>query len=257
MAFLAIDVGNAHMTLGVMDDESILMSDSLGTDRRRTKEEYAVLFRNMLLFRGIEPESLEGAIVSSVVPPLRETIPEAIRMITGKRCMIVGPGLKNGLKIRIDDPAQLGSNSVANAVAAVALYPLPALVFDLGIATTVSVVGTGAEYRGGLLMPGVEVGLEAMISQASLLSHVSLSEGPHTLIGTNTNDCISSGVIHGAAAMLDGIADRLREEIGENVHLIMTGRIAPQILPFCREPFVYEKDLRLKGLRIIYKKNTK
>ena len=257
MAFIAIDVGNSVINYGVIEGKKIRLSGSVATDHRKTRDEYAVLFQSILNIHGIDPSELEGGIVSSVVPPLKDTIPEMIENITGKRCMVVGPGLKNGLKIRIDDPAQLGSNSVANAVAAGELYSLPALIFDLGTATTVSVVDANGAYRGGLLMPGVEVGLEAMVRQASLLSSVSLSEGPRGLIGTNTNDCISSGVIHGTAAMLDGIAERLQEELDGEATLIMTGEISPLILPFCREKFCFEKDLRLIGLRIIYEKNRK
>ena len=257
MSFLAIDVGNIQVLAGVMDERDIHMSCRLRTDPQRTADEYAVLLRSLIELHGLEPRDLEGGIISSVVPTLRETIREAVSILTGKRCMVVGPGLKNGLKIRIDDPAQLGSNSVANAVAVLAEHEPPAVIIDMGTATTFSVLSKKGEYIGGLLMPGVDVSLNALIHRASLLSHISLAGPAPELIGTNSDDCIAGGVIHGNAAMIDGIVARLAEKIGESPYIVATGASAEQIIPHCRSEIRYEKDLVLRGLRIIYLKNRR
>ena len=257
MSILAIDIGNTNIVLGVLEKEKILVSCTLGTDRNKTADEYAVLFRNLLEIRHIAVEDLEGAILSSVVPALKEPIREAVDHITGKRCLMVGPGLKNGLKIRIDDPAQLGSDCVAVAVAAAAEYPMPALIFDMGTATTLSVLNEKGEYLGGMLMPGVRIGLEALAEQTSQLPQICLDKEPHALIGTNSNDCMVNGVLYGNAAMLDGIVDRLRAEQGEEFTILATGSVAAQIVTHCKENVIYDADLLLKGLRRIYYKNRR
>ena len=255
MSFLAIDIGNTNIVMGVLDEEYIRVSCTLGTDRNKTGDEYAVLFRNLLEIHKIPVEELEGGILSTVVPSLREPMREAVRHLTGKPCLVVGPGLKNGLKIRIDDPAQLGSDCVAVAVAAAAEYPLPALIFDMGTATTLSVLNAKGEYQGGMLMPGVRIGLEALAEQTSQLPLVSLDERPRGLIGSNSIDCMVSGILYGNAAMIDGVVERLRDELGDVKTILATGGISAQIVPYCKENVIYDKDLLLKGLRRIYLKN--
>ena len=257
MAFLAIDIGNTNIVMGVLDAERILVSCTLGTDRNKTGDEYAVIFRNLLDIHKIPLEELEGGILSSVVPSLKEPMQEAVLHLTGKPCLVVGPGLKNGLKIRIDDPAQLGSDCVAVAVAAAAEYPLPALVFDMGTATTLSVLSGKGEYLGGLLMPGVRIGLEALAEQTSQLPQISLGDPPRGLIGSNSKDCMVNGVLYGNAAMIDGIIERMRQELGEDPTILATGGVAAQIVPHCKETVIYDGDLLLKGLRRIYEKNMR
>ena len=255
MSFIAIDVGNTQIVFGIMDRETIRMSCRLETDRHKTEDEYAVIFRSLLEIHHIDAGELEGGIISSVVPSLKSVIQEAVYSITGKYCMIVGPGLKNGLRIQIDNPAQLGSDQVAYAVAVVAEYPLPALVIDLGTATTISVISKKGAYLGGLIMPGVFVSLDGLIARTSLLPNISLSDGPKGLVGTNTNDCIVNGVLYGNAAMLDGIAQRLSEDLEEEPTVIVTGGSADLILPYCRKKMIRDADLLLKGLREIYLRN--
>lgn len=256
MSFLAIDVGNTQIVFGVLDKKEIYMSCRLETDRHKTADEYAVVFRSLLVIHRIDPDDLEGGIISCVVPSLRAAIQDAVYDIIGKKCMIVGPGLKNGLQIRIDNPAQLGSDQVAHAVAVVAEYALPALIIDMGTATTVSVISRNGAYQGGMIMPGLSISLDSMISRTSLLPHISLADGPRSMIGSNTNDCIVSGMIYGTAAMLDGLVERLTEEIGEKPSVIVTGGLADQIIPYCRCNMILDKDLLLKGLRDIYLRNA-
>ena len=254
---LAIDAGNTNIVCGVLDREEICRSWKLSADRFRTADEYSVILRGLLTAQNVDPGALEGAILSSVVPALKRTLADAAGMITGKDCLIVGPGLKNGLQIRIDDPAQLGGDQAAAAVAAVEQYPLPLIVFVMNTATTVSVIDGRGAYLGGMIMPGVQLGMEALAARTSQLPQVSLDERPARLIGTNTVDCMESGCIYGSAAAIDGIIDRVTEELGKETHVVATGDMAEWIVPYCRHEVPYDRSLILKGLRSIYYRNTK
>ena len=257
MPFIAIDAGNTYIVIGVMNEEKILLSSRLKTDRFKTSDEYAVILHELFSIHGIDSKRLEGGILSSVVPPLKQVLWEAVYKITGKKSLVVGPGLKNGLKIQIDNPAQLGSDLVAEAVAASAEYDGPILIIDMSTATTVSVVGSRGNYLGGMIMPGIIVSLEALYAQTAQLPHISLAEGPRGVIGTNTNNCIINGTIYGNAAMIDGIVERIAEELGEQPTVLAMGDRCEQIIPYCRQPVRIDKDLLLKGLRIIYMRNRR
>ena len=257
MPFIAIDAGNTNIVIGVLDEDSVLLSCRLKTDRFKTSDEYAVILYELLQIHGIERESLEGGIISTVVPSLKQVLQDAVHAVTGRQCMIVGPGLKNGLKIRIDNPAQLGSDLAAEAVAAASEFPGPILIFDMGTATTVSVVDKKGSYIGGMIVPGVEVSLEALYARTAQLPHITLADGPKGVIGTNTNDCIVNGVIYGTAAMIDGIIERLTEELQDQPKVIAVGELCEQIVPYCKKDILLDNDLLLKGLRIIYLRNRK
>lgn len=253
---LAIDVGNTNIVLGGIDEETIHFTARLSTDRFKTGDEYAVLMKNLLELNGQKPSDMEGGIISTVVPALAMPLRSAVEKITGKRCMVVGSGLKTGLNILIDNPAQLGSDLVVDAVAAIAEYPKPIMIFDLGTATTLSVVDRNGGYMGGMIMPGVILGMEALASRTSQLPHIGL-EPPKKLVGTNTIDCMKSGTLYGNAAMLDGIVDRVAEQLGEEPTVIATGGLARVIVPNCRKKIICDDSLMLKGLWILYQKNQK
>lgn len=254
---LAVDAGNINIVCGVLDEEKICYSWRISTDRFRTAEEYSILLRTSLASRHVDPADLEGGILSSVVPSLKRTLAEAVSSITGADCLIVGPGLRNGLHIRIDDPAQLGSDQVAAAVAAIELYKPPMLIFDMSTATTVSVIDEKGAYLGGMIMPGVQLGMEALAAKTSQLPQISFSDQPPHLIGTNTIACMESGCVYGSAAAVDGIADRVSAELGRDLTLIATGDLAEWIVPQCTHAIRYDRDLILKGLRSIYFRNTR
>lgn len=253
---LAVDVGNTNIVLGGMTRDSLLFTARIATDRFKTGDEYAVVLHNLLALNDADPASVEGAIISSVVPPLRQTMFDAVKRVTGKDSLIVGAGLKTGLNIRIDNPAQLGSDRVADAVAAIAEYPLPLIIFDMGTATTFSVVDKNAMYLGGMIMPGAMIGLDALTSRTSQLPQISLAEGPKGVIGTNTVDCMKNGMIYGNAAMLDGIIERIADELQESPTVIATGGLSGVIIPYCRREVIHDPYLLLKGLRILYYKNS-
>ena len=255
--FIAIDAGNTNIVFSVMDEEMVCFASQLRADRHKTSDEYAVFFRELLHIHSISTGDVEGGIISTVVPSLKKKLYDAVLAITGRKCRIVGPGLKNGLKIRIDNPAQLGSDRVAEGVAAINLYPAPIVIFDMGTASTFSVISRDGNYIGGMIMPGTLISLDALTERTSQLPQIDLTEHPEHLIGTNTVDCMRSGIIFGTAAMLDGIIDRIAEELGERPSVIATGSLSEAIIPYCRQKIILDKYLLLKGLRIIYLKNRR
>ena len=251
---LAIDVGNSNIVIGCCKETKVSFVERLSTNPLATVLEFAISFKNVLELYGVSPKNITGAIISSVVPSVTLSIREAIKKLTDIEAMVVGPGIKTGLSILIDNPAQLGSDLVVGAAAAIDEYPLPLVIFDLGTATTVSVIADDKSFLGGMIIPGVNVSLNALTARTSQLPKISL-EPPKRIIGKNTIESMKSGVIFSTAASLDGITDRIEEELGKTVTAIATGGLAPSITPFCRRKFILDDELMLKGLIIIYNKN--
>ena len=210
----------------------------------------------MLEAYGVKRSDIEDCIISSVVPPVFNSVRTGVIKIIGKQPMVVGPGLKTGLNIHVDVPSQVGSDRIVIAVAALAEYKAPLLLMDLGTATTIEAVEPDNVYMGGVIIPGVRVSLDALTSRAAQLPGISLDQ-PKQVIGKNTVDCMRSGMMYGTAAMIDGLVERMEEELGHRCTLIATGGLAQFITPLCRREIILEKDLLLKGLNIIYKKNKK
>ncbi len=251
---LAIDVGNSNIVFGGIEDSKISFVTRLTTDTRKTEDEYAVIFKSLMEINNYSVNDFDGSIISSVVPPLNNILKSAINIIIGKMPIIIGPGIKTGLNIKIDNPAQLGSDIVVGAVAAIAEYPKPLIVIDMGTATTLCVIDKNSDYRGGIIYPGVKVSLESLTSKAAQLQGISL-EAPKKVIGTNTIDSMRSGTVYGNAAMIDGLIDRMCEEIGRDVTIVATGGLSSKIIPYCRHNIILDDNLLLKGLQIIYNKN--
>ena len=252
---LALDTGNTNIVLGIVnDDNEILFSARVATDHQKTEHEYAVFFRNIVLMQGIDRHEIDGAIISSVVPQLTEILKRAVRIFCDVEALVVGPGVKTGLNILIDNPKQLGSDLVVDAVAALAEYKPPMIILDLGTASTMSVIDANSNYRGGVIIPGVRLSLEALASRAAQLQNVSM-EAPKHVIGTNTIDCMQSGLIYGQASMFDGMIDRIEAELGEKATVIATGGLARPVLVHCKHDIIIDDDLLIKGLMIIYRKN--
>lgn len=253
---LAIDIGNTNLVIGCIHDDQILFKARIATDRLRTSDQYGVEIKNMLEAYGVRIQDIEDCIISSVVPPVFNSVRTGVIKIIGKMPMVVGPGLKTGLNIQVDVPSQVGSDRIVIAVAALAEYKAPLVLMDLGTATTMEVVEPDNVYLGGVIFPGVKVSLEALTSRAAQLPAISLDR-PKQVIGKNTVDCMRSGMMFGTAAMIDGLIDRIEEELGHSSTLIATGGMAQFVTPLCRHDIILEKDLLLKGLNIIYKKNKK
>ena len=252
---LAIDVGNSNIVLGCIEDDRILFEARMASDQLKTSDQYAVELSNMLTMFRVDPLALEGTIVSSVVPPITNSVKTAVRKLTGKSCKVVGPGLKTGLNIRIDNPAQAGSDLVVAAVAAIHDYGAPLIVIDLGTATTITVVDKDKSFVGGSISPGMKISMNALTSRTAQLPGVSM-EAPPRAIGKNTVDCMQSGIMFGTAAMLDGMIERMEQEVGYKTTVVATGGLARYVAPLCRHEMQIDKDLLLKGLNLIYKLNA-
>ena len=253
---LAIDIGNSNIVIGCMQDGAILNEIRIATDLIKTSDQYCIDLKNALSLYDIPRESIEGVIVSSVVPPLLNSFRTAVMKLTGKKPMVVGPGIRTGLNIQIDNPSQIGSDLIVAAVAALREYPAPLMIVDMGTATTISVIDRSRSYIGGCICPGVRVSAEALTSRAALLPAINL-EAPRRAIGRNTADCMRSGIMLGAAAMLDGLIDRMEDELGEKATVVATGGISRFVIPMCRREILYDRNLLLKGLEILYLNNKK
>ena len=254
---LAIDIGNSNVVIGCLDEEhNANKLFRMVTDLKKTEDEYAAEMKMILEFNDVDCAKFEGAIICSVVPPLTEIFRVAVHKITGKCALIVGTGVKTGLNIMIENPASLGSDLVATGVAAMADYKLPVIIFDMGTATTITVVDKKGNYIGGAIFPGVALSMNALSSGTSLLQKVPI-EAPDKYINTTTLESMQSGAVFGTASMMDGMIDRFEEELGEQCSVVATGGIASRIVPHCRHNVVYDENLLLRGLGMIYRRNKR
>ena len=251
---LTIDIGNTNIVVGGIDKEKTHFIERLSTVRTKTELEYAIDIKLLLDIYKIRPDQIEGGIISSVVPQITNIVQIATEKILKKEVLVLAAGVKTGLNIKIDNPAQLGADLVANAVAGVNYYPVPQIIIDMGTATTLSVVDDKKQYIGGMILPGPRISLDALTSRASQLSGISI-DAPKHVIGKNTVECMKSGVLYSSAAALDGIIDRVEEELGEKATVIATGGLAKKIISHCRRDIILDEDLLLKGLLVIYEKN--
>lgn len=251
---LTVDIGNSNIVAGGMDPKKTYFVERLSTNLYMTSLEYAVSFKHILELNHMDAASISGSIICSVVPPLTNIIREALERITGSVPLVVGPGIKTGLNIKIDNPAQLGSDLVTDAVAAIHEYGAPLLIFDMGTATTMSAIDKSGSYIGGAIIPGLKVSLDSLSSRASQLPRIGL-DSPRRVIGTNTTECMKIGAIYGSACMIDGMIDRAMEELKGPVKVISTGGLARFITPCCRHRIICDDILLLKGLLLIYRKN--
>ena len=252
---LAIDIGNTNIVLGGLEGEKILFEARMATDLIKTSDQYCAELKSMLALFEVTPEAISGSIISSVVPPVLNSFKTAIRKLTGKACLVVGPGIRTGLNIRMENPAEVGSDLIVAAVAAIAEYGAPLLLVDMGTATTITAVDETGTFVGGCVCPGVKISMEALTGRTAQLPGISLDE-PQKAIGKNTRDCMRSGIMFGAAAMLDGLLDRMEAELGTPVKVVATGGIARFVIPLCRRELIYDRSLMLKGLGLLYRRNA-
>lgn len=253
---LTLDAGNTNIVIGGYRDDELLFTGRLATEFSRTEDEYAVIIRGIIGLNGFEAAEFEGAIVSSVVPPINSVLKNALLRITGKRVLMVSPGIKTGLNIRLENPAVLGADMVCTAVAALKKYHTPCVIFDLGTATTISAIDSSGAFLGGSISPGPIVSLKALSSSTAQLPGIDTAAYNGTVIGANTPDAMRSGVILGTASMLDGMLERYRELLGSNAKAVATGGLAPVILKHCRSDIFLDRNLLTDGLRILYEMNA-
>lgn len=252
---LAVDIGNTNIVIGCIEAEKIHFVERVSTNISNTELEYAVEFKTLLELYHIKMKDITGCIIASVVPPLNNIIKAAMEKLLHITPLLVGPGIKTGLNILMDNPGQVGSDLIVNAVAGLAYYGEPIIMIDMGTATTISVVDEKRNYIGGMILPGVKVSLESLVNRTSQLPRISL-EAPKKIIGTNTIDCMKSGIVMGQAACLDGMIERIWEELGYQADVVATGGLAGSIVPFCKKKIIHDNELTLKGLYIIYQKNA-
>lgn len=251
---LAIDAGNTNIVIGCTEGEKILFNERVSTNHKATDLEYAIQLKTIFEIHNINKTEIEGAVISSVVPSITGVIKRAVKKLVNIEPLVVGPGVKTGLRILTDNPAQLGADLVVDAVAGINCYKTPLIIIDMGTATTMSVIDKSENYLGTLIIPGMKTSLDALISGAAQLPKINL-DPPKRVVGTNTSECIANGVLYFNASGIDGTIEKIEEELGEECTVVATGGLAGQVIPLCKKEIIYDDDLLLKGLMIIYNKN--
>lgn len=252
---LTIDIGNTNVTLGAYDSNLLIFTARLATDQRKTDDQYAVDIKNLLDLYGIGFEDIEDCIIASVVPAVGKSVSNAVSKLCHIVPLMLGPGVKTGLNIKIDNPAQLGADLVAGAVGALEEYTMPCVVIDMGTASTVSVLDRNGTFLGGVIAAGVRLTLKALAENTAQLTSIPI-EAPKSVIGANTVESMQSGLVFGTAAMLDGLLERIADELGEVPTVVATGGLSKEIISHCKNDIIYNENLLLDGLRAIYEKNN-
>lgn len=253
---LVIDAGNTNVAIGVYREEELLFVSRLATDPTMTEDQFAIALSNIFKLNGIEGATFKGAAISSVVPELTRAIKRGARKVTESEPVVLGPGVKTGLDIRIDNPTELGADLAATAVGALGKYELPCIIVDLGTATKVTVLGEDGAFLGCAIAPGMLISLNALAKGASQLSSIAL-KSPRATIGTNTVESMRAGLVHGTAEMLDGLIDRMNRELStEAKTIVATGGLCTVVAKHCRHEMVIDQNLLLEGLRKVYEKNN-
>ena len=250
---LTIDIGNSNICMGCVKDHKVQFVERMNSDRNKTDLEYAVLCRTVMWLHQIDISSLRGAIISSVVPPLTGLLSQAIEKLTGIKAMVVGPGMKTGINIL---PQGVGADLVVGAVAAIQYYGAPAIIIDMGTATTMTVIDRNQSFIGGIIYPGVAISLESLESGTAQLPHIQI-KAPDKVIHTDTIACMQAGVVYGNAGAMDALIERMQAELGYETKIIASGGLAPLIVPHCKHDIIIDDELLLKGLDIIFHKNCK
>lgn len=252
---LTLDIGNTNIVIGGFFNDELKYTARLATDAKKTEYEYAALIKNIMEIYNTSPSEVKGAVVSSVVPPLNKRISKALNMLYNITPMTVGPGVKTGVNLLVDNPSQVGADLVCTAAGAYKFYKTPALVLDMGTATKMSVVDENGAFLGVSIIPGIEIGMNALAGGTAQLPQISL-EAPKSVIGKNTVDAMQSGIVLGNASLIDGMIEKIKKEFGEDINIIATGGLAGFIIPYCKEKMTLDDHLILKGLYTIYQKNS-
>ena len=253
---LTIEIGNSTITLGGVEGSDISFECRINTDRVKTSDTYCIDLKTLFEIYGIDMASIEGVIISSVVPQVLNSVRTAIRKLLNTEPLVVGPGLKTGLDIRLENPGQMGADLVAADVAALSEHKPPLIVIDMGTATTMAVLDPSGAHLGGCVCPGVKISLEALTGSTSLLPGIQL-DSPKQALGRNTADAMRSGIMFGTASMLDGMIDRFRAETGWDFTIVATGGLAKHIVPLCHNDIIYDRHLIIKGLAKLYRDNAR
>ena len=252
---LAIDIGNSSLTLGGFCEDELSFVARISTDSSATEDDYACRILSAFELYNIDKSGVTGSIIASVVPQLNRVIMGAIKKALSVDSLIVGPGIKTGISIRCDNPSSVGADLICTSVAVHFIYGSPALIIDMGTATKMTVVDKNGAFIGASIMPGVMMGLSALSDKTAQLPKVSL-DTPGSVIAKNTADCMKSGIIYGNASMIDGMIERVKSEMKDDLSVYITGGSAPLIFPYCKSKMTLDVNLALRGLNIIYKRNS-
>ena len=251
---LAVDVGNTNIVLGVFDGERLVADYRMHTDDRATGDELGLQITDLLQRRDVTPDDVDAVVISNVVPTLRRALEELSQEYFNRQPMVLGPGLRTGIRIHYDDPRQVGADRIANAIAARHLYGVPAVLVDFGTATTFDAIGAGGDYLGGAIAPGIQISHDALVSHAALLRRVELT-APPAAVGHSTTTSMQSGIVFGYVGLVEGLVARFRAEIGQEAKVIATGGIAADLARLIRVIDIVDERLTLTGLRLIHAQN--
>ncbi|HEX3040256.1 MAG TPA: type III pantothenate kinase [Caproiciproducens sp.] len=251
---LALDIGNTNITIGVYDGKELLFVSRMATDRSRMEDQYAIELRDILDIYGVSLNDIEGSVISSVVPPITSYIVQAIKRLTKSDPICVGPHTKMDVKVKVDHPELSGADLIVGCVAAAGMFHGPTIILDMGTATTLVVLDEDKNMLGGCIVPGIGISMDALVQRTAKLPSISL-ETPARVIGSNTVESMRSGIIIGTACMIDGMVERMEEELGRKCHVVATGGLSREIVKHCRRSIHFCDTLLLDGLRIIYEDN--
>jgi len=247
---LALDIGNTNITLGLYKNDDLILLSHLASDSRRLTDQYAADLKGILEIHKLSAADIDDAVICSVVPPLTAAVQRAVKLLTGVTPLLVDISATKGFAVEIDSPETLGADFIAGCVAAKAKYDCPAIIFDLGTATTMAVLDKSGAMTGGAIMAGIGISLDALSGRTAQLPQIN-TEGKCPLIGKNTIDCMRSGAIYGTAAMIDGLCERVEKELGKNCSVILTGGFSRLIFPLCGCGAVVDEYLLMDGMRAI------
>ena len=253
---LAVDIGNSNISLGVFRGEELLLRAKLSAQTERSADEYAVFLFDLLRMNGLERGEIGGAILASVVPELTELVESAVKKLFDVPVVRVGPGIKTGFRIRIDDPSQLGADLVADTLGALSEYGAPLVIVDAGTVTTISAVDGERTYLGCCILPGLRASAAMLKESTALLPSIALGDGEEACLGRNSADAMRRGLLLGNSMMVDGFADRFLALPGmAGAAVVATGGSAELVTASCRRRVILDPDLTLKGLRRLYESN--
>ncbi len=252
---LAIDIGNTNIVVGAFKKKELIFNFRLSTDKNKTEYEYAVIFNTIFHTKNIDKNEINGAIISSVVPVLTKTIEKAVDIFCGITPLILSAGIKTGIDIRTENPNQTGADRIADSVGGLMKYNLPLLIIDIGTAVTLSIINEKRQFVGGIIAAGPRLELSALKKGTAQLTEVGLHP-PDKVIGRNTHNAVSSGIIYGIASMLDSLIFKIKEEIGSQLTVVATGGMSFEIISCCKSEIIYDEFLLLNGLNHIYEINV-